>query len=75
MHLLKLIFQLESNKHRTKTRNKKHATQKREIKTNIDVQRRWNHKNKRKKSRDNRKSLIQLEKKEKQFWWVILGQI
>jgi len=46
----KLIFQPESNKHRTKTGNKKHTTQRREIKTNRVVQRRRNHKNKRKKT-------------------------
>jgi len=32
-----LIFQPESNKHRTKTGNKKHIAQRREIKTNIIV--------------------------------------
>jgi len=45
----KLIFQSESNKHRTKTGNKKHIAQRRKIKTNKVVQRRRNHKNKRKK--------------------------
>ncbi|AES67164.1 hypothetical protein MTR_2g087630 [Medicago truncatula] len=45
----KLIFQPESNKHRTKTRNQKHIAQRREIKTNRVVQRRRNRKNKRKK--------------------------
>jgi len=30
----KLIFQPESNKHRTKTRNQKHTAQRRKIKTN-----------------------------------------
>jgi len=47
----KLIFQPESNKHRTKTRNKQHTAQRREIKTNRVVQRRRNHKNKRKKQK------------------------
>ena len=46
----KLIFQLESKKHRTKTGNKKHTTQRREIKTNRVVHKRRNHKNKRKKT-------------------------
>ncbi|AES64089.1 cysteine protease, putative [Medicago truncatula] len=42
----KLIFQPESNKHRTKTRNQKHTAQRRENKTNRVVHRRRNHKNK-----------------------------
>ena len=46
----KLIFQPESNKHRTKTGNQKHTAQRREIKTNRVVQGRRNHKNKRKKT-------------------------
>ena len=46
----KLTFQPESNKHRTKTGNQKHTAQIREIKTNKVVQRRRNHKNKRKKT-------------------------
>ena len=46
----KLIFQPESKKHRTKTGNQKHTAQRREIKTNKVVQRRRNHKNKRKKT-------------------------
>jgi len=46
----KLTFQPESNKHRTKTGNKKHTAQRREIKTNKVVQRRRNHKIKRKKT-------------------------
>jgi len=46
----KLIFQPESNKHRTKTGNQKHTAQRREIKTNKVVQRRRNYKNKRKKT-------------------------
>ena len=46
----KLIFQPESNKHRTKTGNKKHTAQRREIKTNKVIQRRRNHKNKQKKT-------------------------
>ncbi|KEH34805.1 cysteine protease, putative [Medicago truncatula] len=46
----KLIIQAESNKHRTMTRNQKHTAQRREIKTNRVVQRRQNHKNKRKKT-------------------------
>ena len=46
----KLIFQPESNKHRTKTGNQKHTAQRREIKTNRVVQRRRDHKNKRKKT-------------------------
>jgi len=46
----KLTFQPESNKHRTKTGNQKHTAQRREIKTNKVVQRRRNHKNKRKKT-------------------------
>ena len=46
----KLIFQPESNKHRTKTGNQKHIAQRREIKTNRVVQGRRNHKNKRKKT-------------------------
>ena len=46
----KLIFQPESNKHRTKTENKKYNAQRREIKTNRVVQRRRNYKNKRKKT-------------------------
>ena len=46
----KLIFQPESNKHRTKTGNQKHTAQRREIKTNRVVQRRRNHKNKRNKT-------------------------
>jgi len=46
----KLTFQPESNKHRTKTGNQKHTAQRREIKTNRVVQRRRNHKNKRKKT-------------------------
>jgi len=33
----KRIFQLESNKHRTKTESQKHPAQRREIKTNIDT--------------------------------------
>jgi len=45
----KLIFQPELNQHRTKTGNQKHTVQRREIKTNRVVQRRRNHKNKRKK--------------------------
>jgi len=45
----KLIFQHESNKHRTKMKNKKHTALKWEIKTNRIVQRRRNHKNKWKK--------------------------
>ena len=44
----KLIFQPLSNKHRTKTENKKHTAPKREIKTNKVVQRQRNHKSKRK---------------------------
>jgi len=44
----KLIFQHESNKHRTK--NQKHAAQRQEIKINRVVQRRRNHKNKWKKT-------------------------
>ena len=47
---LKLIFQPESNKHRTKTGNQKHTAQRREIKTNKVVQRRRNYKNKRNKT-------------------------
>jgi len=46
-----LIFQPKSNKHRTKTENKKHTAQRRKIKTNRVVQRRRNHKNKRKKQK------------------------
>jgi len=46
----KLIFQPESNKHRTKTENQKHTAQRRKIKTNKVVQRRRNHKNKLKKT-------------------------
>jgi len=46
----KLIFQPESNKHRTKTGNQKHTAQRREIKINGVMQRRRNHKNKRKKT-------------------------
>jgi len=46
----KLIFQPESNKHRTETGNQKHTAQRREIKTNRVVQRRRNHKNKRNKT-------------------------
>jgi len=46
----KLIFQPESNKHRTMTENHKHTAQRREIKTNRVVQRWRNHKNKRKKN-------------------------
>jgi len=46
----KLIFQPESNKHRTKTGNQKHTAQGQEIKTNKVVQRRRNYKNKRKKT-------------------------
>jgi len=46
----KLTFQPELNKHRTKTRNQKHTAQRRKIKTNKVVQRRRNHKNKRKKT-------------------------
>jgi len=46
----KLIFQPESNKHRTKTENQKHTEQRQEIKTNRVVQRRRNHKNKRNKT-------------------------
>ena len=41
----KLIFQPESNKHRTKTRNQNHTAQRREIKTNRVDERRRNHKN------------------------------
>ncbi|KEH21519.1 cysteine protease, putative [Medicago truncatula] len=48
----KVIFQPESNKHRTKTGNQKHTAQRREIKTNRVVQRRRNHKNKRKKTKN-----------------------
>lgn len=47
----KLIFQPESNRHRTKTGNKKHTAQRREIKTNRVVLRRRNHKNQRKKTK------------------------
>ena len=36
---LKLIFQPESNKHCTKTKNKKYTAQRRKIKTNRVVQR------------------------------------
>ncbi|AES89187.1 cysteine protease, putative [Medicago truncatula] len=46
----KLIFQSESNKHRTKTGNQNHTAQRREIKTYRVVQRRQNHENKRKKT-------------------------
>jgi len=46
----KLTFQPESNKHRTKMWNQKHTAQRQEIKTNKVVQRRRNHKNKRKKT-------------------------
>jgi len=46
----KLIFQPELNKQRTKTGNQKHTAHRREIKTNRVVQRRRNHKNKRKKT-------------------------
>jgi len=46
----KLIFQPESNKHRTKRGNQKYTAQRREIKTNRVVQRRRNHKNKQKKT-------------------------
>jgi len=46
----KLIFQPESNQHRTKTGNQKHTAQRWEIETNRVVQRRRNHKNKRKKT-------------------------
>jgi len=56
----KLIFQPESNKHRTKTGNQKHTAQRRKIKINKVVQRRRNHKNKRKKTEKYVKSLIQL---------------
>ena len=52
----KLVFQPESNKHRTKIG--KHTVQRREIKTNRVVQRRQNHKNKRKKTENMLKSLI-----------------
>ena len=45
----KLIFQYESNKHRTKAGNQKHTAQRREIKTSRVVSRRRNHKNKGKK--------------------------
>jgi len=45
-----LIFQPESNKHRTKTGNQKHTVQKREIKTNWIVHSQQNHKNKWKKT-------------------------
>jgi len=37
----KLIFQPESNKHRTKTGNQKHIAQRREIKTNERKQKIW----------------------------------
>jgi len=47
----KLIFQPESNQHRTETGNQKHTAQRREIKTSRVVQRRRNHKNKRKKKK------------------------
>jgi len=47
----KLIFQPESNKLCTKTGNQKHTAQRREIKINRVVQRRRNHKNKRKKQK------------------------
>ena len=46
----KLIFQPESNKHNTKTETQKHTAQRWEIKTNSVVQKRRNHKNKRKKT-------------------------
>jgi len=56
----KLIFQPESNKHRTKTGNQKHTAQRWEIKTNKVVQRRQNHKDKQKKTKNMWKSLILL---------------
>jgi len=46
----KLIFQSESNKHRTKMENQKHTAQRRKIKTDRVVQRRRNLENKRKKT-------------------------
>jgi len=52
----KLIFQPESNKHRTKTWNQKHITQRREIKTNRVTTK---SQNKRKKTENMVKSLIQ----------------
>jgi len=48
----KLVFQLESNRHRTKTGKQKHTAQRREIKTNRVVQRRRNQQNKRKKTKN-----------------------
>jgi len=68
----KLIFQPESNKHRTETGNQKQVVWRQEIKTNRVVQRRRNQKNKRKKTKNMWKSIIQLESKEKQFRGVIL---
>ena len=56
----KQIFQPKSNKHHTKKENQKHTIQRQEIKTNRVVQRQRHHKNKRKKTKNMWKSLIQL---------------
>jgi len=53
----KLIFQPESNKHRTKMGNQKHTAQRRKIKTNRVTTK---SQNKRKKTENMVKSLIQL---------------
>ena len=69
----KLIFQPESNKYRTKTRNQKHTAQRRKIKTNRVVQIRRNQQKQTKENRKYVKSLIKLGYKEKQLGGVIFG--
>ena len=56
-----LIFQHKSDKHCTKIENKKHTTKRREIKTNIIVQRGRNHKNQRNR-------LFNRKKEDKTIW-------
>jgi len=64
----KLIFQLGSNKYRTKTGNQKHTAQRREIKTNRVTTK---SQNKRKKTENMVISIIPLRKK--QLGGVIFG--
>jgi len=59
----KLIFQPESNKHRTKTVNQKNSAQRLEIRTNRVVHRRRNHKNKQKKTKNMWKSPLGYKEK------------
>jgi len=62
-----LIFQPEYNKHRTKTKHKKHTTQRRKIKTNRFVQRQRNHKNQQNKTESMWKSLRRKQLREGDF--------